>query len=152
MPTWPETHKPSAAAHVHALAACLMWTSVGALLAVSGARWLWQAPTAASPWLAAGAVGVGVLKSRAVLDRAAMNIVQRIVDRGDGRCIGGFLSLRSWGLVVAMAIAGRFLRGAVGHEVAGPLYIAIGTALVMSSRLLWRAWRRETPHRPFRRR
>jgi len=148
MPTWPDTYKPAASAHVHVLAASLMWTTVGGLLAVTGARWLWEAPTALSPWLAAGAVGIGLLKSRAVLDRTANNIVLRIMDRGDGRCIGGFLSIRSWLLVVAMAVGGRLLRGAVGHLVAGPLYIAIGTALVASSRLLWRAWRRGSPHRP----
>lgn len=142
MSDWAEKLKPAAAARVHILAASLMWTSVGAVLAIVGVRWLWRSPTVAAPLMATGAVAVGLVKSRAVLDRAARNMIHRIVERGDGRCLGGFLSLRSWGLVAAMAVFGRLLRGAVGHEFVGFIYLAIGSALVISSRLLWQAWHR----------
>jgi hypothetical protein len=140
MSHWPETFKPAAAARVHLLAACFMWTAVGAVLTFFGARWTWRVPTEAVAWMTAGALAVGVLKSRTVLDRAARNIAHRILERGDGRCLGGFLSLRSWVLVAGMAVAGRLLRGAVGREIVGLLYIAVGSSLVMSSRLLWWAW------------
>ena len=40
-----------------------------------------------------------------------------------------------------MMVAGRLLRGAFAHVVVGPLYLAIGTALLVSSRITWRAWR-----------
>ena len=112
MSHWSETHKPAAAAHAHLLFAGLMWTVVGVLLAFFGARWIWQARATATPWLVAGAVLIGVVKARMVLDRVARNIIRRILARGDGRCIGGFLSIRSWGLVAGMALAGRVLRRA----------------------------------------
>jgi hypothetical protein len=43
------------------------------------------------------ALAVGVVKSRAVLDRAARGVIEQIRARGDGRCVGGFLSLRTRG-------------------------------------------------------
>jgi hypothetical protein len=91
--------------------------------------------------LTAAAVAVGAVKSRLVLDRAARSVVDRIRARGDGRCLGGFLSLRTWGLVILMMVAGRLLRGTLAHGIVGPLYIAVGTALCLSSRISWHAWK-----------
>jgi hypothetical protein len=142
---WVESHKPAAALPTHLMLAWLMWVVVGATLVGVGARWLWQAAPIAAPWLAAGAVAIGAIKSRLVLDRAAQRIVARIRARGDGRCIGGFLSLKTWGLVVLMMVAGRLLRGTVAHGIVGPLYLAVGTALCISSRQSWRAWRESIP-------
>ncbi len=140
--SWVERYKPAAAVRAHLLLAGLMWTVVGAALVGFGGRWLWQLPTPAAPWLAALALAIGVFKARFVLDRAARTIVDRIRERGDGRCLGGFLSVRSWALVAAMAAGGRFLRGShVARGLLGVLYIAVGTALLLSSRLAWRAWR-----------
>ena len=68
-------------------------------------------------------------------------MIERIRIRGDGRCLGGFLSLRTWGFVALMMVVGRVLRGTLAHEIVGPLYIAVGSALIISSRLTWRAWR-----------
>jgi hypothetical protein len=138
---WAESHKPAAAVPTHLMLAWLMWATVGAALVGFGARWLWESTPAAAAWLTAGAVAVGALKSRLVLDRVAGRIVTRIRARGDGRCLGGFLSLWTWGLVILMIVAGRLLRGTFVHVVVGPLYLAIGTALLVSSRVTWRAWR-----------
>jgi hypothetical protein len=132
---WAESHKPAAAVPTQLMLAWLMWAVVGAGLACFGAWWLWAATPVAAPWVAAGAVTVGVVKSRLVLDRAARRVVDRIRARGD------FLSLRTWGLVVLMMAAGRLLRGTLAHGIVGPLYIAVGTALCLSSRLSWHAWR-----------
>jgi hypothetical protein len=121
--------------------AWLMWAMVGVALAGVGAWWLWDASPVVAPWLAAAAVAIGAIKSRLVLDRAAARIIARIRARGDGRCIGGFLSPSTWGLVILMMVAGRLLRGTVAHAIVGPLYLAVGTALLVSSRLTWRAWR-----------
>jgi len=137
---WAENIKPAAAVHVHLFLAWLMWGVVGVLLFILGSWWLWQEPTTATPWLAAAAIGIGVLKSRFLLDRAAHRIVARIRDRGDGRCLGGFLSLRSWSLVLLMVALGRLVRGApVAVSILGLLYIVVGTALVLSSRVPWLA-------------
>jgi hypothetical protein len=91
--------------------------------------------------LVAVAVAIGTVKSRLVLDRAVRRVIERISVRGDGRCFGGFLSLRTWGLVILMMVAGRVLRGSLSRGIVGPLYIAVGTALCLSSRLSWRSWR-----------
>jgi len=139
---WIESHKPAAAASVHLVLAGGLWTAVGAGLAIAGGHWLGQAPGTASSWLAVAAIVVGLAKGRWVLDRAARRIVERIRDRGDDRCVGGFLSLRSWMLVVTMIVAGRVLRGShVARYLVGALYLAVGTGLMMSSRIMWRAWR-----------
>ncbi|MCK5376249.1 MAG: hypothetical protein KAJ97_04145 [Acidobacteria bacterium] len=137
-----DSHKPAAAAHVHLMLVGLMWTVVGVALVGWGGRWLWQSPIPAAPWLAVLALAIGAFKARFVLDRAARRIVDRIRERGDGRCLGGFLSIRSWALVAAMAGGGRLLRGShLARGLLGVLYIAVGTALLLSSRVAWRAWR-----------
>jgi hypothetical protein len=139
---WADSHKPAAPSRVHLLAAALMWTVVGASLLSVGALWSWRLDSALTPVLVVAATVVGVVKSRFVLDRAARRIVRRIRSRGDGRCLGGFLSLPTWVLVAAMAAVGRLLRaGIVAPWVVGLLYVAVGTALLLSSRLIWQGWR-----------
>ncbi|MGD8438902.1 MAG: hypothetical protein PVG53_00065 [Holophagae bacterium] len=139
---WFDRHKPAAPASVHLLLAGLMWTVVGAALAAVGGRWLWLSPSAFAPWLAAAAVVIGIAKAHLVLGQAAHRIVDRIRARGDGRCVGGFLSLRSWALVAVMVVAGRLLRGShVARGILGAIYLAVGIALFLSSRVAWRAWR-----------
>ena len=143
MARWVENTKPAAAAQVHLMLAWVMWAVVGTVLVGFGSRWLWQSPTPAAPWLAGLALAIGAFKARFILDGVAKKIVDRIRERGDGRCLGGFLSLRSWAFVAAMAGGGRILRGS--HVARGPLgllYIAVGTALLLSSRVALRAWLR----------
>jgi hypothetical protein len=49
--------------------------------------------------------------------------------------------------VALMSVAGRLLRsGLLSHAVVGPLYTAIGTGLLFSSRTAWKRWR--SPGRP----
>jgi hypothetical protein len=139
---WAENHKPAAGVSTHLMLAWLMWLIVGSALVGFGIRWTWEAESVVAPWVAAVAIAVGAVKSRVVLDRAAWRVVDRVRARGDGRCLGGFLSLRTWGLVVLMMIAGRLLRGTLARGIVGPLYITVGTALCLSSRLSWQAWRK----------
>ncbi len=131
--------KPSAPARVHLLLAGLLWLVVGTLLAIFGGRWLWIDwgwPGAAA---SLAAVAIGIAKSHWVLDRAAVRMAVRIGERGDGRCIGGFLSWKTWLLVGLMSGGGRLLRHLVGaNGFVGLLYLAVGVALLRSSRLLWR--------------
>ncbi len=142
MARWVEKSKPAAEARVHLMLAWVMWGMVGAVLVGFGGRWLWQSPTPSTPWLTGLAMAIGVFKARFVLDRAARKIVDRIRERGDGRCLGGFLSLRSWAFVAAMAGGGRILRCShIARGLLGVLYIAVGTALLLSSRVALRAWR-----------
>jgi hypothetical protein len=138
---WAERFKPAAAVPTQLMLAWMMWMVVGSALVGFGARWLWSAAPNVALWIAVGAVAAGAVKSWLVLDPAARRVVARLLSRGDGRCLGGFLSLRTWGLVILMMAAGRLLRGSPAHAIVGPLYIAAGTALCLSSRLSWRAWR-----------
>ncbi len=140
--SWMERLKPAGDVRTHLVLAGTMWTVVGATLTLFGGRWLWHASPRAAWWLAALALVVGVLKSRFVLDTAAGRIVSRIRLRGDGRCLGGVLSPGSWGLVFLMAAAGRVLRSFPGIRVwVGFVYIAVGCALLVSSRIAWSASR-----------
>ena len=67
----------------------------------------------------------------------------RIIARGDGRCLGGFLSLKTWLLVVLMMTSGIILRrSAVPRPVLGVLYSAVGTALLVGCVTLWKAFGR----------
>jgi hypothetical protein len=138
---WADRHKPAAAVSTQLLLAWLMWVVVGSTLIGIGAWWLWESTPVAALWVAAGSVAVGVIKSWMVLDAAAGRVVDRIRARGDGRCLGGFLSPPTWGLVILMMAAGRILRGTLAHGIVGPLYLAVGTALFLSSRISWRARR-----------
>lgn len=133
--------KPAAPARAHLALAAGLWTAVGGGLLLFGSATLIQPPETWSAWLLLPAALLGAVKARWVLDRVAAGISARIVARGDGRCLGGFLSPGSWALVAVMAAAGRLLRGGgVPSILVGLLYIAVGTALVLASRLIWRAW------------
>ena len=142
MVRWMEHNKPAADVSTHLMVAGLMWTVVGTGLVVFGATWLVKASSGTAPWLAGVALAAGLLKSRLVLDRQARKVVSRIRERGDGRCLGGFLSWGTWALVLLMLAAGRLLRGVgLSGIVIGPIYLAVGVALLTSSRLAWIAWR-----------
>jgi hypothetical protein len=136
-----ERHKPAAAARTHLLLAALLWTAVGAVLLGVGAYWASGAPIPYRPLLLGLAVGIGLLKAHFVLSRTARRGVGRIRSRGDGRCIGGFLSLPTWAFVAVMMLAGYLLRhGLLPRGIVGVVYVAIGTALLVAARRLWRAW------------
>jgi hypothetical protein len=133
--------KPAAPVRIHMVLAGLLWSVVGTLLALFGTVWIWSSGLPHAVFFSIAAVVIGLVKSRLVLDKAARRIAQRIEERGDGRCVGGFLSLRTWLLVGLMAGGGRALRAWVlPLGIAGLLYLGIGVALASSSRLLWVRW------------
>ena len=137
-----ERLKPAAPIRVHLFLAAALWTLPGIALFVFGLRW---ALLGTSPWtfpLIVVALIAGYLKARLIMVRAADRTVQRIHERGDGRCLGGFLSWKSWLLVAVMATMGRYFRsGVLPLPVAGIIYTFVGTALLTASLVLWRAWR-----------
>jgi hypothetical protein len=141
-----EAYKPTAPARVHLLLAALMWTIVGSVLAVVGGHWLLGARIAyPGLWLILAAA-LGCLKARFVLLRTARRVVDRIRTRGDGRCIGGFVSWRTWAFIALMAGLGYVLRhGLLPHAVVGFIYVAVGVALLLAATSLWRAWHRFRP-------
>ena len=144
---WRESLKPRSSSRFQLLLAGLMWSIVGAGLFSFGFRWT-MVDNPASLFLPLVAAGIlaGAAKSKFLLDRTAHKIVARIAERGEGRCAGSFLSLRSWALVLTMIAAGRLLRGGLLSSLAvGTLSVAIGTGLLLSSRHAWQAWRASSP-------
>ena len=104
-------------------------------------RWK-PAARARTHLLAAAGIGAGSLKGRFVLRRLAERNAARVIRRGDGHCLGGFLSVKTWLLVAVMMASGILLRrSGVPHPILGVLYAAIGTALMAGSVPLWKARR-----------
>ena len=92
------------------------------------------------------AIVAGALKAHFVLKRTAGRMIERIRVRGDGRCLGGFVSLPTWGFVILMMGLGYLLRhGLLPHTVVGVIYVAVGAALLLASRRIWSAWQRHQP-------
>ncbi len=131
--------KPAAPVWVHVLVAASLWTAVGTLLGVLGVTWALGAAAPGAAWILAGALAVGLAKGLFVLRRTAQKNLERILERGDGRCLGGFLSWRSWLLVGVMMVTGRLLRGGLlPRPTVGFVYAAVGMALLAGSSALWR--------------
>ena len=138
---WLEARKPVAAVRVHILLATLMWTIVGLFLFVRGAGNMMSLPGAVNLWWLIVAVFIGVLKGRLIFDKTAVRVISRILSREGDRCLGGFLSLKSWGMILFMVFLGMSLRVSPlpGILVWG-VYVAVGAGLFFSSRLFWKEW------------
>lgn len=114
-----------------------LWLVAAAILGIRGAGWL--LPVAWAPLLAGAGVVIGVVKARFLLDGVVRGVARRIHDRGPDGSIIGFLSVRSWVVVVIMMAGGHALRlTTTPRPVLGVLYIAIATALALASRTYWR--------------
>ncbi len=148
LPPWLGQMTPRATVRTRILAAALFWSAVGILLLGRGSllirneSLLWATATLAL------ALGLGVLKSRVIFDPAAQRALAHIRRKPNHACLGGFLSLRNWGLVVLMMGFGQLV-GAMplpGTVRSGVLTL-VGIGLIRSSRLLWQAWH-ATPATP----
>lgn len=134
--------KPAMNRRGHLLMAALTWTVVGIVLSIVGVRWILQSDQGLRWLLLSVAILLGLGKGIFVLRRSARRIVDRIIQRGDGRCIGGFLSWKTWLLVLVMMVSGRLLRGSdLPLWFIGTLYAGIGLALASSSVTAWNALR-----------
>ncbi len=96
---------------------------------------------AVNPWWLIVATLIGVLKGRLIFDKTAVRVISRILSREGDRCLGGFLSLKSWGMILFMVFLGMSLRVSPlpGILVWG-VYVAVGAGLFFSSRLFWKEW------------
>ena len=135
--SWVARFKPGVSARTNLLAAALMWSFIGLYLMVRG----YLLPPAPS-WLFFGlGLGLGTLKAVLVIERAARKNIARIVARPEGMCLGGVYPWGMWAMVVGMMLGGRLLRNSsVPPLVVGVIYLAVGWALLLSSRLLWQEW------------
>jgi hypothetical protein len=132
---------PRAPKRFHLAAAASLWSLAGLGLFLAGFYWI---ETSGSSWMlpaVALALVAGAVKFRFVLRKTARKIVTRIERRGDGKCLGGFLSWGSWGMVAGFSILGRLLRAsAVPRILLGGIYFAVGVALLGSSLVIWGHW------------
>jgi len=135
--SWFARLKPGASVGTNLLVAAMMWSFIGLYLMVRG--YLLD-ETHSVIFLLLGLV-LGTAKAFLVIERAARKNIARIVARPDGMCVGGVYSWGMWGLVICMMLGGRLLRNSeVPHLVVSVIYVAVGWALLLSSRLIWREW------------
>ena len=134
-------YKPSASRKTLLLAAALFWTLVGAMLLARGGRFLLEEGHYA---LLALALAVGTAKGWLIFARSARKNISRILRRRDNSCLGAVFSFRGWGVILAMILLGRFLRvSAIAHHIYGFVITAVGWGLLVASRIIWEAWRRQ---------
>ena len=137
--------KPGVDKQVHLQLSAFLWTAVGLLLFFRGGMWLL---TVGELWIILPAMLLGSGKSLLFLDKTARKGIHRILRFGDNTCLGAVYSIKTWFLVMAMMGAGFFLRqSSLSRTVLGLMYVAIGWALVLSSRLAWKAWLKENSGR-----
>jgi len=121
--------------------ASLIWTGVGLLLPSMGLFWITRRFGVLGIAFAAPFLLVGGLKAGYILDRVAAKSVARIRERGDGTFVFGFYSLKSWGLIALMMGTGIVLRhSALPKYDLGFVYVAVGSALLIASRTMWKVW------------
>lgn len=141
MPSLVERWKPAGSMRAQLLLAALLWTAVGLGLCTAGA--VWSLESSWSVGLLVLGLVLGWAKGVFVLDRTARRSAERISRRGDGTCLGGFFSWRTWLFVFAMMALGAFLRrSALPRSVLGLVYVAVGVALLWGSRIFWSEWAR----------
>jgi hypothetical protein len=118
----------------------LVWLIGASVLGFRAVGWFAEAPQSLA--LVALAAVLGVLKARYVLEPVARGAIERIRQRGAEACAGGFLSVRSWVLVILMIAAGHALRlTAIPRPTLAVVYATVAIALLLASRLYWQAAR-----------
>lgn len=139
--SWLEAHKPRTSQRNQLLLAQLVWTLVGIMLFSLGLRWIVHRYGAPGYLYALPFLGLGLAKGMLILDRVASGAVARVRSRPSDRCAAGFFSTRSWLLVLGMMLTGQLLRASpMPRADIGFLYVAVGSGLVFSSRIIWRVW------------
>jgi hypothetical protein len=133
-------YKPGVSVRTHLFLAALIWSVVGFFLLTNGFVLI---SLQGKLWYGVAGLILGTAKTFFILDRVALKNVKRIKDFEDKVCIGSVYSWKTWVLVAAMIALGRILRTTVlPGEVVGLIYIAVGWALMLASRLVWREWQR----------
>ncbi|RUM93149.1 MAG: hypothetical protein DSZ23_00245 [Thermodesulfatator sp.] len=133
--------KPAGSIRTQMLLAALMWSAVGVFLFLRG---VWNIAllddTLKYLWIA-GALVIGLVKAKIVLEKTARKITKRIYNRPEKSCVFGFLSTKSWLLIAIMIIMGKLLRATpLPRALVWSVYVAIGAALFASSRIIWKSW------------
>lgn len=132
---------PRSSSRTRLFLAALVWTAVGTGLAAAGVRWTLGGSAAAAVAIFAGAALVGLAKGRFLLAPRAARNAERIVEAGDGRCVGGTFSWSTWLLVAGFVVLGAVLRrSSLPRPILGFVYAAVGFALLLGAARGWKAW------------
>jgi hypothetical protein len=132
--------KPGATTHTHLLLSAVLWTTIGLLLLAKGFYRLSQLNDG-QVFIMVPAILAGSLKAYFILDKSARRGINRILTFKDGTCLGAVYSVKTWILVLCMMGMGVILRNSsLPMQLLCFLYLTIGWALLLSSRLAWRAW------------
>jgi hypothetical protein len=129
-----EKWKPGVPKSILLLTAGLMWIGVGVMLNTLAYFWL----RVESASYACPAAGIGVAAALLIHHLGFLRVVDknlaRILPMQGKRCVFAFMPWKSYILILLMISAGYFLRHSpVPKKLLAILYIAIGTALFLSS-------------------
>lgn len=117
-----------------------LWTAIGLMLFCKGVFRLTPLPEYKLVIIIAATLAA-IVKSRFMLDRAAVKGIKRIQSFEDGACLGAVYSVKTWIMVLCMIGMGVILRSSsLPMTLLSFIYLTIGLALMASSRHGWRAW------------
>lgn len=132
--------KPGAPTHIHLFLSAVLWSAIGFLLLTKGFYRL-GVMDGGQMYIVLPAILAGSLKAFFILDKAARRGVERILTLKDGTCLGAVYSVKTWILVLCMMGMGVILRSSpLPLSLLCFLYLTVGWALLLSSRLAWGAW------------
>ena len=130
--------KPGVNRSIHLFLASFFWSVAGAVLMVRGLIWFDSGPDL---YLIVLFVAVGAIKSFLVLDKSILRSIHRIENLRDGSCVGAVYSWKMWLFIALMMLLGIVLRHIMQPgSVVGFIYAAVGSALIISSRIGWNSW------------
>jgi len=134
---------PAAQVKTRIFFSALLWSGIGVMLMTRGVLAVFG--SGREIWLA-GAIVLGGLKSRLVLDCLVRRNMLRLGKLDGARCLGGVYSAKTWLMVAGMILLGRLLRqSSVPLWITGLGYMTVGWGLFWSSRVGWVEWARFGP-------
>ena len=132
--------KPAAKTKTLLLVSASLWTAIGCMLISKGLYRLLPLPEY-KLLIVLSACTAAIIKSKFMLDRAAVKGIKRILTFEDGTCLGAVYSVKTWLLVLCMIGMGVILRSSpLTMTLLSFIYLTIGLGLFLSSRHAWRAW------------
>ena len=133
---------PRAAVRTRIATAAMFWSMAGLFLLGKATAIIQQEPWGTILLMFPGAAAVGAFKSRLVFDPTARAIITHIRHKPEPACLGGMFSLRNWAVIVVMVLLGRGIGASpLPAALRAGILCMVGTGLLYSSRLMWRAWR-----------
>jgi len=129
---------PAVARHWLLLIAGLLWSGVGIILCMMAGYWLSHLDWPAGGLSSAVGFGAGLVIFRFGFSKIARKNIQRILKKPDTLCLFAFQAWRSYLLIAVMVFLGHTMRHShLPRLFLAVIYLAIGTALTLSSSLYY---------------